>query len=30
MLEEGKELVRKITEVAEWLEVLEWKGMGEV
>lgn len=28
--EEGKELARKLAEVAEWLEVLELKGMGEV
>ena len=28
--EEGKELVRRLHEVAEWLAVLEWKGMGEV
>lgn len=28
--EEGKELARKVAEVAEWLEVLEWKGFGEV
>lgn len=27
--EGGKELARKLSEVAEWLEVLEWKGMGE-
>jgi hypothetical protein len=28
--ENGKELARKLAEVAEWLEVLESKGMGEV
>jgi hypothetical protein len=28
--EEGKELARKLMDAAEWLEVLEWKGMGEV
>ena len=28
--ENGKELARKLGEVAEWLEVLEWKGMGEI
>lgn len=28
--EEGIELAKKVAEVAEWLEVLEWKGMGEV
>jgi hypothetical protein len=28
--EENKELARKLREVVEWLEVLEWKGMGEV
>lgn len=28
--EYGKELSRKVSEVAEWLAVLEWKGMGEV
>jgi hypothetical protein len=28
--ENGKELARKLGEVVEWLEVLEWKGMGEV
>ncbi len=28
--EDGKELARRSSEVAEWLEVLEWKGMGEV
>ncbi|ORY32872.1 hypothetical protein BCR39DRAFT_464322, partial [Naematelia encephala] len=28
--EQGKELVRRLAEVVEWLEVLEWKGMGEV
>jgi hypothetical protein len=28
--ENGKELARKLGEVAEWLEVLESKGMGEV
>lgn len=28
--EEGKDLARRLMEVAEWLEVLEWKGMGEV
>ena len=27
---EGKELARRLDEVAEWLAVLEWKGMGEV
>jgi hypothetical protein len=30
MEEESKELCRKLGDVAEWLEVLEWKGMGEV
>jgi len=28
--ENGKDLARKLGEVAEWLEVLEWKGMGEI
>jgi hypothetical protein len=28
--ENGKELARKLGEVVEWLEILEWKGMGEV
>ena len=28
--EQSKEFVRRLKEVAEWLEVLEWKGMGEV
>jgi hypothetical protein len=28
--ENGKELARRLSEVVEWLEVLEWKGMGEV
>lgn len=28
--EAGRELIRRLKEVAEWLEVLEWKGMGEV
>ena len=28
--ENGKELVRRLLEVSEWLEVLEWRGMGEV
>jgi hypothetical protein len=28
--EEGGELVRRVTEVTEWLEVLEWKGFGEL
>jgi hypothetical protein len=28
--EEGAELAKRVAEVAEWLEVLEWKGMGEV
>lgn len=28
--EASKELVRKLGEVAEWLEVLEWKGLGEM
>ena len=28
--EAGKELCRRLLEVAEWLAVLEWKGMGEV
>jgi len=28
--EQGKDLVRRLREVCEWLEVLEWKGLGEV
>jgi len=28
--ENGKELARRLMEVAEWLEVLEWRGMGEM
>ena len=28
--EGGKELCRRLLEAEEWLEVLEWKGMGEV
>lgn len=28
--ENGKELARKLAEIVEWIEVLEWKGMGEV
>lgn len=29
-VEDGRELVKRVREVAEWLQVLEWKGMGEV
>jgi len=28
--ERGTELCRKLAEVVEWLQVLEWKGLGEV
>ena len=28
--ESGKELVRRLLDVSEWLAVLEWRGMGEV
>lgn len=28
--DEAEELVGKLTEVADWLEVLEWKGLGEI
>jgi hypothetical protein len=28
--QDGKELTQRLHEVAEWLEVLEWKGLGEI